>query len=192
MRTWAKPCNDANLLPGDLQADAEGDEILRRPKEIPALVLIWRYALCRAAEEKKSVCSRTRNTEDRQRVKKKKLPQEKAKWREIQRIYAILSNPGWVSMAGNTSKIRFHWSTQREPALGDQCTGIKRGRKTDTAGEAERGFKAYWGYKYTLQYCTFNDSVSYRRQWNEIPKAVKTVWIWGVILADKKGNITEL
>lgn len=38
----------------------------------------------------------------------------------------------------------------------------------------------------------FNDSITYRRQWNEIPEAVKERLNMSVILADKKGNITEL
>ena len=38
----------------------------------------------------------------------------------------------------------------------------------------------------------FNDSLSYRRQWNEIPEAVKNSLNMSVILADKKGKITEL
>ena len=38
----------------------------------------------------------------------------------------------------------------------------------------------------------FNDSLTYRRQWNEIPTMVKERLNMSVILADKKGNITEL
>ena len=36
------------------------------------------------------------------------------------------------------------------------------------------------------------DSLTYRRQWNEIPTMVKERLNMSVILADKKGNITEL
>ena len=38
----------------------------------------------------------------------------------------------------------------------------------------------------------FNDSISYRRQWNEIPSSVKEKLNMSVILADKKGNIIEI
>ena len=38
----------------------------------------------------------------------------------------------------------------------------------------------------------FNDSLTYRRQWDEIPQAVKESLRLSVILADKQGNITVL
>ena len=38
----------------------------------------------------------------------------------------------------------------------------------------------------------FNDSASYRRQWQEIPQVVKERLHMSVIFADKKGNIVEL
>lgn len=38
----------------------------------------------------------------------------------------------------------------------------------------------------------FNDSIAYRRQWNEIPGCVKEKLNMSIILADKKGNIHEI
>ena len=38
----------------------------------------------------------------------------------------------------------------------------------------------------------FNDSASYRRQWQEIPACVKERLHMSVILADKKGNIVRI
>ena len=38
----------------------------------------------------------------------------------------------------------------------------------------------------------FNDSISYRRQWQEIPQSVKERLHMSVILADKKGNIVKI
>ena len=38
----------------------------------------------------------------------------------------------------------------------------------------------------------FNDSITYRRQWNEIPKNVKDKLNMSIILADRKGNIHEM
>lgn len=38
----------------------------------------------------------------------------------------------------------------------------------------------------------FNDSIAYRRQWQEIPQSVKERLHMSVILADKKGNIVKI
>ncbi|MFR9254426.1 MAG: AT hook domain-containing protein [Merdibacter sp.] len=38
----------------------------------------------------------------------------------------------------------------------------------------------------------FNDSITYRRQWQEIPQSVKERLHMSVILADKKGNIVKI
>jgi hypothetical protein len=69
--------------------------------------------------------------------------------------------------------------------------GIKRGRKQTLPVKLSEVLKHIEDTN-THYSIAFNDSVSYRRQWNEIPKAVKNSLNMSVILADKKGNITEL
>jgi len=38
----------------------------------------------------------------------------------------------------------------------------------------------------------FNDSLSYRRQWNEYPKVLKDKLNFSVLLADKNGKINQI
>ena len=81
----------------------EGDEILRRPKGNTGFGshLTVRFYVEQLEE-------RERMFPNKKRGRPAKSEEEKLRKQngEIQRIYAILSNPGWVSMAGNTSKIR--------------------------------------------------------------------------------------
>lgn len=68
--------------------------------------------------------------------------------------------------------------------------GMKRGRKqsvpakmSDILRQMEEG-----NIRYSM---AMNDSISYRRQWNQIPHVVKEKLNVSVILADRKGNIQE-
>lgn len=69
--------------------------------------------------------------------------------------------------------------------------GIKRGRKQTLPVKLSEVIKHIndVNARYSI---AFNDSLTYRRQWNEIPETVKERLNMSVILADKKGNITEL
>ncbi|NBK96619.1 MAG: AT hook domain-containing protein [Erysipelotrichia bacterium] len=69
--------------------------------------------------------------------------------------------------------------------------GIKRGRKQTLPLKLSEVLKKMddESIHYSL---ALNDSISYRRQWNEIPKNVKERLKMSIILADKKGNIHEL
>ena len=69
--------------------------------------------------------------------------------------------------------------------------GIKRGRKQSLPVKLSEVIKQI-DDTHTHYSMAFNDSISYRRQWNEIPKAVKSSLNMSVILADKKGNIVEI
>ena len=125
-------------------------------------------------------------------MKKKSWPQEKQNEEEIQEdlcnlIKSWLGEHGWEYIE-NKDFIEAHNESQRWVI---NVQGDQTGKKTDTAGEAERGLKHIEDTN-THYSIAFNDSVSYRRQWNEIPKAVKNSLNMSVILADKKGNITEL
>ena len=69
--------------------------------------------------------------------------------------------------------------------------GIKRGRKQTLPVKISEALKIIEDT--TTHYSiAFNDSLSYRRQWSEIPKAVKNSLNMSVILADKKGNIVKI
>lgn len=69
--------------------------------------------------------------------------------------------------------------------------GIKRGRKQTLPVKLSEVLKHIddVNARYSI---AFNDSLTYRRQWNEIPNAVKQRLNMSVILADKKGNIIEI
>lgn len=69
--------------------------------------------------------------------------------------------------------------------------GIKRGRKQTLPIKMSEVIKHIndVNARYSL---AFNDSLTYRRQWNEIPDAVKERLNMSMILADKKGNIIEI
>lgn len=69
--------------------------------------------------------------------------------------------------------------------------GIKRGRKQTLPLKLSEVLKKMEDES-THYSLAFNDSISYRRQWNEIPKTVKERLNVSIILADKKGNIHEL
>lgn len=69
--------------------------------------------------------------------------------------------------------------------------GMKRGRKQTLPVKMSEVMKQI-DDENTHYSIAFNDSLSYRRQWNEIPKTVKERLNMSVILADKKGNITEI
>ena len=69
--------------------------------------------------------------------------------------------------------------------------GIKRGRKQTLPVKLSEVMKHMddTDARYSI---AFNDSITYRRQWNEIPVTVKEKLNMSVTLADKKGNIVEL
>lgn len=69
--------------------------------------------------------------------------------------------------------------------------GIKRGRKQTLPNKLSEVLKRMVDDQ-TRYSIAFNDSISYRRQWNEIPSKVKEKLNMSIILADKKGNIHEL
>ncbi len=69
--------------------------------------------------------------------------------------------------------------------------GMKRGRKQTLPMKITEILKNIQdtSVRYSI---AFNDSISYRRQWNEIPNAVKIGLNMSMLLADKKGNIVEI
>lgn len=69
--------------------------------------------------------------------------------------------------------------------------GIKRGRKQTLPVKLSEVLKKI-DDEQTRYSIAFNDSIAYRRQWNEIPGCVKEKLNMSIILADKKGNIHEI
>lgn len=69
--------------------------------------------------------------------------------------------------------------------------GIKRGRKQTLPVRLSEVIKKMNDTN-THYSIAFNDSITYRRQWNEIPNTVKESLNMSVILADKHGNIVEI
>ena len=102
-------------------------------------------------------------------------------------IKSWLGEHGWEYIE-NKDFIEAHNESQRWVI---NVQGIKRGRKQTLPVKLSEVLKHIEDTD-THYSIAFNDSVSYRRQWNEIPKAVKNSLNMSVILADKKGNITEL
>lgn len=69
--------------------------------------------------------------------------------------------------------------------------GIKRGRRQTLPVKLSEVLKQMEGEE-TRYSMALNDSIAYRRQWNEIPKYVKEKLNMSIILADRKGNIHEM
>ena len=69
--------------------------------------------------------------------------------------------------------------------------GIRRGRKQTLPVKLSEAIKQM-DREDTHYSIAFNDSIAYRRQWNEIPQNVKERLHVSVILADRKGNIVEI
>lgn len=69
--------------------------------------------------------------------------------------------------------------------------GMKRGRKQTLPMKLSEVIKKIDDVetKYSI---AFNDSLTYRRQWQEIPEIVKSKLNMSVILIDKKGNLNEI
>lgn len=75
--------------------------------------------------------------------------------------------------------------------IGDKRQGVKRG-KTETLSAQLIELLKHMNDASVHYSISFNDSIVYRRQWNEIPRTVKNSLNMSVILADKKGRIKEL
>lgn len=69
--------------------------------------------------------------------------------------------------------------------------GIRRGRKQTLPLKLSEVLKQMEDEK-TRYSIAFNDSIAYRRAWNEIPQNVKEKLNMSIILADRKGNIHEI
>ena len=170
----------------------EGDEILQKPKGMTGF------------GSHLTICFHLNDLETRGRMfpekkrgrpaksEEEKLAARKAKMKRntedlCNLIKSWLGEHGWEYIE-NKDFIEAHNESQRWVI---NVQGIKRGRKQTLPVKLSEVLKHIEDTN-THYSIAFNDSVSYRRQWNEIPKAVKNSLNMSVILADKKGNITEL
>ena len=170
----------------------EGDEILRRPKGNTGFGshLTVRFYVEQLEERERMFPNKKRGRPAKS--EEEKLAARKAKMKRntedlCNLIKSWLGENGWEYIE-NKDFIEAHNESQRWVI---NVQGIKRGRKQTLPVKLSEVLKHIEDTN-THYSIAFNDSVSYRRQWNEIPKAVKNSLNMSVILADKKGNITEL
>lgn len=170
----------------------DGDEILRRPKGNTGFGshLTVRFYV-------EQLEGRERMFPNKKRGRPAKSEEEKlaARKAKMKRNTEDLSNliKSWLAEHGweyieNKEVIEAHNENQRWII---NVQGIKRGRKQTLPVKLSEVIKQIDDTK-THYSLAFNDSLAYRRQWNEIPEAVKNSLNMSVILADKKGNIVEL
>lgn len=170
----------------------EGDEILQRPKGSTGFGshLSVRYEL-------QDVENRSQLYPNKKRGRPAKSEEEKllARKLKMKRNTEDLSNlvKSWLDEHGweyveNRGFIEAHTESKKWII---NVQGIKRGRKQTLPVKLSEVIKHIndVNARYSI---AFNDSLTYRRQWNEIPETVKERLNMSVILADKKGNIVEL
>lgn len=170
----------------------EGDEILEKPKGNTGFGshLSVRYYVDHLE-------GRNRMFPDKKRGRPCKSEEEKrlAKRKNRKCNSEDLSNlvTAWLNEQGFTYEENKEYI---EAFNGDEkrlinIQGIKRGRKQTLPIKLSEVLKIMKDddIHYSI---AFNDSISYRRQWNEIPQSVKQKLNMSIILADKKGNIHEL
>ncbi len=170
----------------------EGDKILQRPKGSTGYGshLTVRFQLHDLDTRAQMYPSKKRGRPAKSEAEKQAARKAKMKRNTddlTKLIEAWLSEHGWTYAESKG---------MLEATLGDKkwiinIQGIKRGRKQTLPvklGEIIRHINDA-NTHYSM---AFNDSITYRRQWNEIPETVKERLNMSVILADKKGNITEL
>lgn len=169
-----------------------GDEILEHPKGATGFGshLTIRFYV-------KEIQGRDRLYPDKKRGRPAKSEEEKAATRKAklkhstQDLCAILKS--WLSEHGweyteEKGIIRAHHDQKRWII---NVQGIKRGRKQPLPVKLSEIIRQMddENADYSI---AFNDSPSYRRQWQEIPQNVKERLHMSVILADKKGNIVKI
>ena len=170
----------------------EGDRILQRPKGTTGFGshLTVEFQLM-------DLDTRERMFPDKKRGRPAKTEEEKLLARKnrlkhntedlCNLIEAWLQEHGW-QFEEDKEVIK---ATQQEATWVIHVQGIKRGRKQPLPVQLTEALKQMEStdIHYSL---AFNDSNVYRRQWEEIPNAVKNSLNMSVILADKSGNIVEI
>ena len=170
----------------------EGDEILQRPKGSTGFGshLTVRFQLQNMENRAQLYPGKKRGRPAKS--DEEKLAARKAKMKRntedlTNLIKAWLNEHGW-SYEENKGILEA-FNGEKKWVINVQ--GIKRGRKQTLPVKLGEVIKHIDDLN-THYSMSFNDSLTYRRQWNEIPTMVKERLNMSVILADKKGNITEL
>lgn len=170
----------------------EGDEILQKPKGNTGFGshLTIRFYVHDIEGRKRLFPNKKRGRPAKS--EEEKLAARKAKMkRNTEDLSRLITNwlqaHGWEYME-NKEIIEAHHEEEKWII---NVQGIKRGRKQSLPVKLSEVIKQI-DDTHTHYSMAFNDSISYRRQWNEIPKAVKSSLNMSVILADKKGNIVEI
>lgn len=170
----------------------DGDEILQRPKGSTGFGshLTVRFQL-------HDLDTRTQMFPGKKRGRPAKSEEEKlaARRAKMKRNTEDLTNliKSWLDEHGWTYEENkgFLEASNGEKKWIINVQGIRRGRKQTLPVKMSEVIKHIndVNARYSM---AFNDSLTYRRQWNEIPGNVKECLNMSVILADKKGNITEI
>ena len=170
----------------------EGDEILQRPKGSTGFGshLTVRFQLQNMENRAQLYPGKKRGRPAKS--DEEKLAARKAKMKRntedlTNLIKAWLNEHGW-SYEENKGILEA-FNGEKKWVINVQ--GIKLGRKQTLPVKLGEVIKHIDDLN-THYSMAFNDSLTYRRQWNEIPTMVKERLNMSVILADKKGNITEL
>lgn len=170
----------------------EGDEIIQRPKGSTGFGshLTLRFQLEDIHQRRQLYPSKKRGRPAKS--EEEKLASRKAKMKRntedlTNLVKSWLDEHGWEYVE-NRGFIEAHTDTKKWII---NVQGIKRGRKQTLPVKLSEVIKHIndVNARYSI---AFNDSLTYRRQWNEIPETVKERLNMSVILADKKGNIVEL
>jgi len=170
----------------------EGDEILQRPKGSTGFGshLTVRFQLHDLDTRPQMFPGKKRGRPAKS--EEEKLAAKKAKMKRntedlTKLIKSWLDEHGWVYEESKG----FLEAVNGDKKWIINIQGIRRGRKQTLPVKMSEVIKHMNDINahYSM---AFNDSLTYRRQWNEIPDTVKERLNMSVILADKKGNITEI
>lgn len=169
----------------------KGDEIIERPKGHTGFGshLTIRYHLEDMENREAFFAPKKRgrpmkSEEEKQRTKR--LKQGLSTDDLILLCTAWLQERGW-SVISAEGKLYAH---KGEDKWIIDIHGMKRGRKQSLPAKMNEIMRQMeeGNVRYSM---ALNDSVSYRRQWNQIPHVVKERLNVSVLLADKKGNLQE-
>lgn len=170
----------------------EGDEILRRPKGQTGFGshLDVRYYTDnfenRAAMFPPKKRGRPAKDEEL-RLQQKYLKSNRSTENLVQIINVWLNERGWTTTI-DKNKIE---AIKEESRWLINVQGSKRGRKQPLPVKLNSILKEIddENAQYSI---AFNDSTLYRKQWNDLPKILKSKLNMSVLLADKSGNIQEM
>lgn len=170
----------------------EGDEILRRPKGQTGYGSHLDVRYYTDNFENRTAMfppkKRGRPAKDEElRLQQKYLKSNRSTESLVQIINTWLNERGW-STTIDKNKIE---AIKEESRWLINVQGSKRGRKQPLPVKLNSILKEIddENAQYSI---AFNDSTLYRKQWNDLPKILKSKLNMSVLLADKSGNIQEM